>query len=201
MMNLQQIRNEVYQLLYRMGAQNVLVILVPTDKTIASTIGLTLYEPFLGLNPPSVGGVIYVNEKVLKHLTDNEIRFILAHECAHIFNNHAIATAFWHYLEKIVKGDNNENYDVIEFIKFILAIGSKSKLPPNAETLRNQEYEADRIAVNLTGDLSSAISCLVKLCGNDMNSSSHTWELFGKAVPAMSMGDRINALRSGVAFL
>lgn len=200
-MNLQQMQNEASQMLYRVGAQHAFIIVQPTRKTIAGTIGITFYESILGFSPPACGGLIQVNDKILSKFPDNEIRFILAHECAHIFNNHTIATGFWHLLEKAVKGDNNENYQAVEFIKLILALGSKSNLPPNAETLRTQEYEADRIAVNITGDLNSAISCLTKLAGNDMNAPSHTWELFGSAVPAMTMGERINSLRSGLAFL
>jgi len=198
-MNIQQMQNEASQILYNMGAQNVFVYLIPSKKTIAGTIGLTLQQSILGFNPPSVGGVIYVNDGFLsKNFTDNEIRFILAHECAHIFNNHVIVSTFWNYLESIAKGENNENYEAVEFIKLILTFGSKSKLPPNAETLRNQEYEADRIAVKFTGDLNSAISCLMKLSGNNMNSASHTWELFGTVVPAMTMGERINVLKTGI---
>lgn len=201
-MNIQQMKNEASQILYRMGAQNVFVYLISSKKTVASTIGLTLHQSFLGFNPPIVGGIIYVNDKILsKNFTDNEIRFILAHECAHIFNNHVIASTFWNFLEKSVKGEYNENYEAVEFIKLILTLGSKNKLPPNAVTLRNQEYEADRIAVNITGDLNSAISCLIKLVGNNMSLPSHTWELFGTVVPVMTMGERINVLRSGIVFL
>ena len=74
-------------------------------------------------------------------------------------------------------------------------------MPPNAETLRNQEYEADRVAVSITGDLTSATTCLSKLVGNNMNAPSHIWELFDKAVPAMTMGERIEVLRMNGQFI
>jgi len=186
------------QNLYNLGANTVIAYVRATHKTVAAAVGVKINERILGLETPAVGGIIYVNDKLLnKGFTDSEISFILAHECTHIFNNHVITTAFWNVLEQAVKGENNEHYELVEFLKLALALSSKSKLPPNAETLRNQEYEADRIGVNITGDLASAISCLSKLASNDMNAPSHTWELFGEAVPAMTMGERIATLRAG----
>ena len=202
-MNLTQMHDFAQQTIYNMGAQTVLVSLRPTRDTIAATVGIKIENipAILGLNSPGVGGIIFVNEKILKKFTDSEIQFIIAHECVHIFHNHAIASMFWNLLEDAIKGDNNENYDFVEFIKLFLALSSQSKLPPNAETLRNQEYEADREAVNITGNLMSALSCLTKLAGNNMNAPSHTWELFNNTVPAMTMGERISTLRSGVQFI
>jgi len=197
-MNIQEMQNLANQFLYKLGATTVIIYVKPTRKTIAAAVGIKINEAILGFTPPATGGFIYVNDKLLnKGFTDSEISFILAHECTHIFHNHVITTAFWNVLEQAVKGESNEHYVLVEFLKLTLAMSSKSKLPPNAETLRNQEYEADRIGVNITGDLASAISCLSKLAGNDMNTPSHTWELFGKAVPAMRMGERIATLRAG----
>lgn len=202
-MNLPQMHEFAKQTLYNMGAQTVLVTLEPTYQTIAATVGIKIENipAILGLNSPGAAGIIYVNEKILKKFTNSEIQFIIAHECAHIFHNHAIASMFWNLLEDAVKGDNNEHFDSVEIIKLLLALSSQSKLPPNAETLRNQEYEADRVAVNITGDLMSALSCLTKLAGNNMNSPSHTWELFNNTVPAMTMGERISTLRAGVELI
>ena len=188
---------EVNQMLSNLGAGTIIVFVKPTRKTIAASVGIKLNGTFLGMNQPA-GGFIYVNDKLLnKAFSDSEIRFVLAHECAHIFYNHAIATAFWHLIEQGLKGENNENFQEVEILKLVLALASKSNLPPNAETLRTQEYEADRVAVEVTGDLLSAISSLKKLAGNNLNGPSHNWELFGKAVPAMTMGERIAVLQTG----
>ena len=203
-MNNQQMQSNVNQIFAAMGAQTNLVFVRPIKTTIAAAVGVKLNETvtILGLNSPAVGGFIYVNEKILnKSFTDSEIDFILAHECAHIFNNHTIATLFWNLFEKALKGEKNENYELIEIIKIGFVILSKSHLPPNAETLRDQEYEADRIAVSITHDLTSAVSCLSKLAGNNMNAPSHMWELFDKALPAMKMGQRIEALRRNMGFI
>lgn len=188
----------VNQIFSQLGTRTTLVLVQKTQTRVACAIGLTLKDmvSLFGFEPPAAGGIVQINEKLLnKAFTDSEIRFILAHECSHIFYNHIISTLFWNLLEKTLKGENSENYKLIEVVKGLLALLSKSHLPPNAETLRNQEYEADRVAISITGDLASAVSCLSKLVGNNMNAPSHTWELFGKIVPTMTMGERIEVLR------
>src|SRR2546427_6599629 len=105
-------QSNVNQIFAAMGAQTNLVFVRPIKTTIAAAVGVKLNETvtILGLNSPAVGGFIYVNEKILnKSFTDSEIDFILAHECAHIFNNHTIATLFWNLFEKALKGEKNEN--------------------------------------------------------------------------------------------
>jgi hypothetical protein len=75
--------------------------------------------------------------------------------------NHLISKVGWDALESVLRGDKDKNYNVVEFIKAILALVSPNLLPPNAEALRDSEYEADEMAVRLvTGDLKNAISCL-----------------------------------------
>ncbi len=191
-------QNQANLILYQLGAKTVFVYVLPTKKIVAAAVGARVQNTtFLGFESPISGGLIYANEQFLnKSFTDSEIQFILAHECVHIYYNHAITSYVWNLIEQMLKGENNEHYEAIELIKFIFALTSKSRLPPNAETLRNQEYEADRIAVNITESLGSAISCLTKLADGKMQSPSHTWELFDKAVPAMTMGERINTLRT-----
>jgi peptidase M48-like protein len=45
----------------------------------------------------------------------NEVKFILAHEGAHIFKNHLVATVFWYLIEQLAKGARNENYYSVEW--------------------------------------------------------------------------------------
>jgi hypothetical protein len=81
--------------------------------------------------------------------------------------------------------------------KAILALLSPDRLPPNAISLRDNQYEADEIAVRfVTGDLNAAISCLRKLSGGKPNAPSHNWELWGIQLPAMTLQERIAELRS-----
>jgi hypothetical protein len=55
------------------------------------------------------------------------------------------------------------------------------------------------MAVQITGDAASAISCLKRLSGGDLTLPSHTWELFGiDGFPAMSYNQRITELRNCV---
>ncbi len=111
------------------------------------------------------------------------------------FGNHAISKLFWSLLEQYLKGENNENEVIVELVKFLFTLTDRG-LPPNAETLREQEYEADKLAVlELTHDLGNAIACLTKLCNGDLDSPSHNWELFGNEVPAMTMRQRIATLQ------
>lgn len=197
-MNLLRMKNYVDDIFSTMRIKTNLVSVQSTRDTIASTIGVKINDVIftLGFESPVVIGIIYVNEKILgKGFTDPETQFILAHECSHIFNNHVISKLFWNVLENTLKREQKENHQIIELLKVAFVLLSKSHLPPNAETLRNQEYEADRMAVSITRDIESAISCLSKLVGNNMNAPSHTWELFDSIFPAMTMGQRIEVLR------
>lgn len=204
-MNINDMQNTVNGIFVTFGVQTNFVFVQSAKKTIASTIGLKSNSglvDLLGFKPPTVAGIIQVNNAYLskRKFTDSEIYFILAHECSHIYNNHVISTLFWNLLEKYLKGEKNENYFIIELVKAALALQSKNRLPPNAETLRDQEYEADKIAVlTITHDLDSAISCLTKLVDGNLDLSSHIWELFDKARPAITMRERIEVLRRNVS--
>jgi len=203
-MDLIQMQNLVNHIFSRLGIKTSLVFVKPTNSTIAAAAGIKLNEvvSIFGLSPPAVGGFVYVNIKFLnKFFTDSEIYFILAHECSHIFHNHLVNKFFWNMLETTLKGEKNENYELVEIIKFGFVLLGKNHLPPNAENLREQEYESDKTAVQITGDLNSSISCLSKLSNNDQNLPSHTWELFNNQVPAMSMKQRIEALRTSMNFV
>jgi Zn-dependent protease with chaperone function len=135
----------------------------------------------IGINPQDflsvpVTGVIYVDSTYLRqnNFTDGEITFILAHESVHIFRSHVVSRLAWNILESIVKGPQNKNYNFVEFFKALLALLSPDRLPPNAILLRDNEYEADELAVRfVTRDLNTAISCLKKLSGGNLNSVSH----------------------------
>jgi Zn-dependent protease with chaperone function len=179
----------------RLGVANASVFLQTVNKrsVIAAALGVKI--DLLGIG---IIGLVLVNEKQLRRLklNDGELKFVLAHECVHIFKNHIITTAFWNLLERYLKGENNEHYDVVEAIKVVLLALSPDRLPPNAVNLRDQEYEADELAARLTGDLDAAISCLTKLVKGDLSKPSHVWELFGQVVPAMNMRKRIDMLRS-----
>lgn len=148
--------------------------------------------------PINTKGIILINSDYLDQgqFTEKEIQFILAHETAHIYKNHSLNTLMWNIIERLLKNVDYNAPLIVETFKGLLTLLGPNNLPPNAEDLKNNEYEADMIALNyVTGDLRSAISCLQKLSNGDLNSPSHTWELFDLKLPAMTLRQRIDVLK------
>jgi Zn-dependent protease with chaperone function len=189
----------VDQIMISQGVDQNFVQVTPTNKrTVAYCVGITKNDvdfPLLGLKGKVSLGIIVVNEAKLRRFKDDEIAFILAHECAHIVRSHLWTTAMWVIVENIIRGEKNENAMLVNLIKTAFMIFAKDHLPPNAVALRDQEYEADELGVRITNNQQSAISCLTKLVRGNMNAPSHVWELFGENMPAMTMGERIAELR------
>jgi hypothetical protein len=50
--------------------------------------------------------------------------------------------------------------------------------------------------MKITHDLQSAVSCLTKLSGGNLNNPSHNWGLFNIQISAMTLGQRIEALHN-----
>jgi Zn-dependent protease with chaperone function len=176
----------VGQLFMKTGQQNKAVDVEPISSSlVAYATGFNI-EWFFGIFP--VSGVIHINENYLQinQFTDSEIKFILAHEFTHIYKSHYVARILGYYLEQFAKGENNKYYYLIELLKWYFK--------PGAILIKEQEYDADYEAVQLTADKNSAISCLKKLVKYDLNAPSHSWELLGFYIPAMTMGERITEL-------
>ena len=143
-------------------------------------------------------GIILINLYYLdqQQFKEKEIQFILAHEIVHIYKNHSVNTLMWNIIERILKNIDYNSPIIVEIFKGFLALLSSNNIPPNAEDLKNNEYEADLIALNyITGDLRNAISSLQKLSNGDLNSPSHIWELFNLNLPAMTLKQRIEVLK------
>ena len=148
--------------------------------------------------PINTKGIILINldELYQRQFTEKEIQFVIAHETAHIYKNHSLNTLMWNIIERLLVNLDYNSPLIVETFKGFLSLLSPNNLPPNAEDLKNNEYEADLIALNyVTGDLRSAISCLQKLSNSDPNSPSHTWELFNLNLPAMTLKQRIEVLK------
>jgi Zn-dependent protease with chaperone function len=148
--------------------------------------------------PVNTKGIVLINLDYLnqQQFKEKEIQFILAHEIAHIYKNHSVNTLMWNIIERILKNVDYNGPIIVETFKGFLALLSPNNLPSNAEDLKNNEYEADLIALNyVTGDLRNAISCLQKLSNDDPNSPSHIWELFNLNLPAMTLKQRIEVLK------
>ena len=149
-----------------------------------------------GLLPgKTVFGVIDVNMKYLSYFTPKEWHFIICHECIHIHNNHFAARAFWFFTKTLAKGPKNENAQLLDSIRILLALISKDHLPPDAITIRDQEYEADEWALSVTNDIKSAESCLSKMSNGDLNNASHVWDVLDRQLATMSLKERIQEMR------
>ena len=124
----------VRQIFNRLGVNNISVDVRPITKPVAWAIGINP-EGFLSI---PVTGVIYVDNSYLQRnrFTKQEIIFLLAHECGHIFRNHIVSRIGWYILESVAKGPQNKNYNIVEMIKAILALFSPNLLPPNVKALR-----------------------------------------------------------------
>lgn len=82
----------------------------------------------------------------------------------------------------------------MELVKMLFAIFSPERLPPNALTLRNNEYAADATALRITNNIRAAKSSLVRICNGDLSSASHLFDLAGRKFPAMTLRDRIKVM-------
>jgi Zn-dependent protease with chaperone function len=195
-MRLTSLQQIAYDILARLGVGNILVAVVPVEyNTIAAAAGVTFnLKPLVdGINAV---GLIHVQKKYLRHFSEGEWKFIIAHECAHIFHNHMVDTLFWKLIEGIVKGPKNEHAALVDLAKIIVTLFSSERIPPDAITLRNNEYTADATALTITKDINAAKSCLVRLSNNDPNSASHLFDIAGQRFPIMTLGTRIKVLES-----
>jgi len=177
-------------------------LLINDHKVIVIDTKSSLIAGAFGINstiwPVNTKGIVLINLDYLnqQQFKEKEIQFILAHEIAHIYKNHSVNTLMWNIIERILKNVDYNGPIIVETFKGFLALLSPNNLPPNAEDLKNNEYEADLIALNyVTGDLRNAISCLQKLSNDDPNSPSHIWELFNLNLPAMTLKQRIEILK------
>ena len=177
-------------------------LLINNHNVIIINTNTSLIAGAFGINstiwPINTKGIILINLDDLyqRQFTEKEIQFILAHETAHIYKNHSLNTLMWNIIERLLVNLDYNSPLIVETFKGFLSLLSPNNLPPNAEDLKNNEYEADLIALNyVTGDLRNAISCLQKLSNGDPNSPSHTWELFNLDLPAMTLKHRIDILK------
>ena len=177
-------------------------LLINDHNVIVIDTKTSLIAGAFGINstiwPINTKGIVLINFDYLsqQQFTEKEVQFILAHEIAHIYKNHSINTLMWNIIEQILKNLDYNAPIIVETFKGFLALLSPNNLPPNAEDLKNNEYEADLIALNyIIGDLRNAISCLQKLSNGDLNSPSHTWELLNLNLPAMTLKQRIEVLK------
>lgn len=135
-------------------------------------------------------GDICIDPDWINELSDDEIKFLLGHEVAHIYCDHPLSKETLKYsielFEKILKNwDKLLNVNACDLIKegkdAVVILKSREiiknvpqnlkkckdklwgRLPNKADRTMQKEIEADSLAIYLTKDKCSAISCLEKL--------------------------------------
>jgi Zn-dependent protease with chaperone function len=120
----------------------------------------------LGIQPPTVYVVnefslnastygtnddafILLHSALVDHLSDEELRSVIGHECGHIHNNHVVYLTALHYLRAMAS----------MFLRWIV---TPALLALNAWN-RRAEITCDRAAMLCTGDLDVATRALAKL--------------------------------------
>ena len=150
------------------------------------------------LNQPF--GRIIVDQSMLEFLDYDELEFVLAHEVAHIHRSHFAETFAMAYGRKSM--DIEGRYDpsikaaLVAWDLFKVWRHSQGELVGAAHATKRHELEADALAVWLTGNKEAGKRCLLRLCGNNLEAPSHTWEVFDKRItlPVMTIRERLEAL-------
>ena len=94
-------------------------------------------------------GQVQINWEIFRFFSYDEVRFIISHECAHIFENHNLAERIVSAIEAAVPVITN-NPNTTDFIRVIsstvnlLITGHFRDI--SGEILRNNELQADRMA-------------------------------------------------------
>jgi hypothetical protein len=178
-------------LLYKQGPLiNFVIVGTFDDKfvkkynidTIALSLGVTLRMPMFIIPM----GVILIHEG-FKQAPEEWIRFTIAHELGHIYLNHFLINVIVIELWKLIPTELRDLWIIIkEFIYHLNWPFHKRFL--EEEIIAQKELEADKWAVMVLGEKSSALSFLnwVKKQGITI---SH-FSLFGK-LPALTIDERI----------
>lgn len=172
----------------------VMVEISTENSVLAKALGVTFQTLSFGK--------IKIAQKLLDILTEAEVDFLLAHEVSHIHLNHLLGTGSFVVVRELVenaaRNDPQWKYllTIWDIYKILTHWGGD--LPPFAAVTKEQELDADAWAVFLTGNKAAARSALRKLVGNNLDTPSHTWEVFDTAIPVMTIRERLSALDASV---
>ena len=160
----------------------------------AFSVGIALWGNALGL--------IAAEKEFLSNFDMGETEFILAHETAHIIKNHSVIALILEILGKEIKKmvkKNTQHYEAIEFLWNLIFILTKGTTF-NGLVIKNQEKEADLLAVQLTNDRPKAISALEKLArlyaNGNLDAPSHVTFIENGAIPAITFRERIQTINA-----
>jgi Zn-dependent protease with chaperone function len=128
-------------------------------------------------------------------LSKDELNFVLAHEVVHIFYNHLpisfLANLPGTALDALAALDEDAVWLklLVEFVKVIPTFFGG--LPPEASLTKDQELQADVLAICLRGNRTAGVGALKKLVNYNLNEPSHQWETLGVKLPVMTMNERL----------
>lgn len=154
----------------------------------AFTLGFNILQPF---------GMIYVSDRFLDIFNEKEIEWILLHELAHIYNNHIgwgviadyISMFSAEYLSEILEVSPSFGEFIIKTIRALVTSSSGG-------ITREFELYADEWAAASQGTTMFGISVLNKMSGGDLDIVSHVSTGYCFEVPALTIRQRIDALRN-----
>jgi len=162
--------------------------------------GFTLIKNFprLNLHINWAWGKVYMNTSYVNGvLSTEEQQFVLAHEVAHIYMNHVPSKLPLEAFDELLKQLAPKVSVALDILKLLLHI--RGIPPPISSLTKEQELNADIQAILLTGNVTTAISCLNKLVQGNLETQSHTWEALGVEIPVFTMRERIEELRRRIS--
>jgi hypothetical protein len=182
-----------------LNIHNISISVNHNSKDIASVTGINFNDY---LNMPSFVN-LNLNFDRIKNFNPDELLFIIAHACGHVYHNHMIGDMARVFLESIVKGKEYLYGQIVNSIKNVYPIVDKLAFnefhPKDAAYIKHIELEADKFAITkITHDVDSAVRCLKHLCNNHTERESHVWELSKVPFNIMTMSERIQMLMGHV---
>ena len=105
---------------------------------------------------------IVVSTGLLEIMSDDEVRWVLAHELGHIKSGHVLYHSLGRFITKQLKNNVQHIPKVGPVLQLIAQIGLPVALN---HWYRASEYTADRAAHLVIGDISTSVSVLLKLTG------------------------------------
>jgi Zn-dependent protease with chaperone function len=192
------LQQTVDDLLRELGIQRhgVKVRIVKKKSVVAGAWGLNISNcPF---------GEVLINARIANpqnppHMSKDELDFILAHEVVHIFYNHppvsVLAKLPRTLLDALAAQDEEAVWLklLVEFVNVMPAIFGK--LPLEASLTKDQELQADVLAICLTRNRSAALEALKKLVNYNLDQPSHQWEMLGAKLPVTTMRERLSEIQ------
>jgi len=152
-------------------------------------------------------GTIFISKDIVKNipnLSEDELDFIIAHELSHILCDHSSISFISELPDLILNIIPIFNHKIQIFAK-IAKVGIdlfnfntilSGDLPYKEKLRRNQELEADQLAIHLTRNKEAAISCLEKLSNRKLWCGSHFSKVFNYDYPILRYEDRLSFIKN-----